>query len=135
MTELRTFSTVFLTIELGESPVETADLGLPESVLSSLSSFSDLNASSSSELSPPSIRHSAFTPESDTVTVELNGESCEAVVRDAVSNVPEGSLAIVPGSAGGDDPYQELFLRGGSAASTFGTPGPGEALSIRAEQA
>jgi len=78
------------------------------------------------------IRQSAFSPGNNTVTIELNGESREAVVRDAVSDVPEGILAIVPGSAGGGDPYQELFLRGGSAAAVFGDPEPGDELTVRA---
>lgn len=78
------------------------------------------------------IRQSAFSPGSESVVVELNGESRDVVVKDAVSDVPEGALATVPGSAGGGDPYQELFLRGGSAADAFGEPDPGDELTVRA---
>jgi S-adenosylmethionine hydrolase len=97
----------------------------PESVVCHVDGYGNVKTS---------IRTSEVEPASDTVAVELNGESREVVVRDAVSDVPEGSLAIVPGSAGGGDPYQELFLRGGSAASAFGTPEPGDDLSIHAER-
>ncbi|WP_336338028.1 SAM hydrolase/SAM-dependent halogenase family protein [Haloarcula brevis] len=94
----------------------------PESVVCHVDGYGNVKTS---------IRASAFDPERDTVTVELNGESRDAVVRDAVSEVPEGTLAVVPGSAGGEDPYQELFLRGGSAASAFGRPEPGDELTVR----
>ncbi len=80
----------------------------PESVVCHVDGYGNVKTS---------IRHSAFTPESDAVTVELNGESVRPSSGTAVSTFRNGR-SIVPGSAGGDDPYQELFLRGGSAAST-----------------
>ncbi|EMA23645.1 SAM hydroxide adenosyltransferase [Haloarcula argentinensis] len=97
----------------------------PESVVCHVDGYGNVKTS---------IRTSEFDPAAETVTVELNDKSHEVVVRDAVSAVPERTLAIVPGSAGGGDPYQELFLRGGSAAAAFGDPEPGDELTVRPEQ-
>jgi len=78
-----------------------------------------------------SIRASTFSPAGETVRVELDGAERTATVADGVSGVDEGSLGVVPGSAGGDDPFVELFLRGGSAAAAFDDPRPGDELTIR----
>lgn len=78
-----------------------------------------------------SIRASEFDPDADEVTVELNAVVRDIPVRDAAYDVEEGTIAMVPGSSGGDDPYVELFFRGGSAATEFDHPSPGDALSIR----
>ena len=78
-----------------------------------------------------SIRASAFEPTGEQVTVDLNGRSRAVTVKENVFEVSEGTIAIAPGSAGGDDPYVELFFRGDSAADAFGKPSPGDALTIR----
>lgn len=78
-----------------------------------------------------SIRASEFDPAGEQVDVEIGGTSRVVTVRDGVFGVPEGTLAIAPGSAGGDGPYVELFLRGGSAAGEFGNPSPGDSITIQ----
>lgn len=77
-----------------------------------------------------SINASEFDLDTDTVTVELNTITTEVSIRDTVSEVEEGTVGLVPGSAGGDDPYMELFLRGGSAAAEFDQPQPGNDITI-----
>lgn len=78
-----------------------------------------------------SIRASEFDADHDEVTVTIDEETVEVAVRDGVPAVEEGSLGIIPGSAGGDDPYMEVFLRGGSAAAAFEQPTPGDDITIR----
>lgn len=78
-----------------------------------------------------SIRASEFGPTGERVTVDLNSHSKEVTVKDNVFAVPEGSLAIAPGSTGGEDQYVELFLRGGSAAEEFDHPSPGTSITIQ----
>jgi hypothetical protein len=58
-----------------------------------------------------------------------------AVVADTSFSVPAGTLALAPGSsgwrAGGRDVrWLELFLRGGSAADSFGRPTVGQSIAI-----
>lgn len=77
-----------------------------------------------------SIRASEFDPDGDEVTIEINAETSVVAVRETVSEVEEGTLAMLPGSTGGDDPYEELFLRGGSAAREFAQPQPGDTVTI-----
>ena len=78
-----------------------------------------------------SMRASTFDPGCETVTVTINAEPREAAVREGVSDVAEGTLALIPGSAGGSDPYEELFFRGGSAAAAFDEPRPGDSIDIQ----
>lgn len=78
-----------------------------------------------------SIRSTTFDPGGDEVTVTINGRTKDIVIANAVSEVEEGTIALVPGSAGGVDPYQELFLRGGAAAMAFDQPRPGDTITIR----
>lgn len=77
-----------------------------------------------------SIRSSTFESDEDEVTIEINAETRDVSVRDALSEVTEGTLAMIPGSTGGDDPYEEIFLRGGSAAMEFDQPRPGDTITI-----
>lgn len=78
-----------------------------------------------------SIRASEFDLNRDEVTVEIGGESTVVAVREAVPAIEDRGVAMVPGSAGGDDPYMELFLRGGSATAAFERPDPGDDITIR----
>ncbi|QFU82278.1 SAM hydroxide adenosyltransferase [Natronorubrum aibiense] len=78
-----------------------------------------------------SLSVSEFEPDSDEVTVELNSTATAVTVSDGVSGVEEGAIGLIPGSAGGDDPYMELFLRGGSAAAEFDQPQPGAEITLR----
>lgn len=77
-----------------------------------------------------SVRWSEFDPDGDEIAVELNGVTRRVAVREGASAVEEGSLGLIPGSAGGDDPHVALFLRGGSAAAAFDGPRPGDKFRI-----
>lgn len=77
-----------------------------------------------------SIRSSEFDTERAAMTVELNAKQREVSIEDGISGVEEGRLAMVPGSAGGDDPYVEILVRGGSAAAEFDHPQPGDTLTM-----
>ena len=60
------------------------------------------------------------------IAVEVAGHTLEAFLSDGVFAVPEGTLAVAPGSsgyplaAGGAVRWTEVFLRGASAAAAFG---------------
>lgn len=82
-----------------------------------------------------SIRASRLDADADAGTgerirVTIGGTSRRAHLADAVAAIPSGGLGLVPGSAGGTDPYLELIRRGGSAAEDFGRPTPGAAVDI-----
>ncbi|MDY6770455.1 MAG: SAM hydroxide adenosyltransferase [Candidatus Nanohaloarchaea archaeon] len=55
----------------------------------------------------------------DRVKISLNGVERQAQYQKNAFEVEQGTLALAPGSAGGDDPFLELVLRGDSAADTF----------------
>lgn len=78
-----------------------------------------------------SIRASELDAGDAAVTAELGGRNRSVDVAETVGDVDEGAVALVPGSAGGDDPYLELIERGGSAAAAFGHPTPGDELTVR----
>lgn len=77
-----------------------------------------------------SMRSSAVDADGDEITIALNDTTRDVALRDAVSEVEEGTIAMIPGSAGGDDPYVEVLLRGGSAAAEFDSPRPGDTVTI-----
>lgn len=77
-----------------------------------------------------SIRASELGHDGPEVTVSIDGSEVSAQRADSVTAVSEGEVGLVGGSAGGSDPYLELFLRGGSAAEAFGGPRPGEEITI-----
>lgn len=60
------------------------------------------------------------------IEVRIGGCSQEATYTTAAFEVPEGRMAFAPGSAGGQDPFMELFLRGDSAAQRFKGPAIGQ---------
>lgn len=70
-----------------------------------------------------SIRRSMidFKP-GEKVKVIINGVIRTALVAGGNFSVAEGELSFSPGSSGYDDPFMELFLRGGSAHSLFNQP-------------
>lgn len=78
-----------------------------------------------------SIRASEFTPERESITIEINSVSREIVLRSGVSGIESGNIAMIPGSTGGEDPYYEVFLRGGSAAAAFRAPSSGDPIRIQ----
>lgn len=73
---------------------------------------------------------STVDADGDEITIRIDAETRDVVVRDAVPEVEEGTLAMIPGSAGGTDPYEEILLRGGSAAMEFDQPRPGDTVTI-----
>lgn len=77
-----------------------------------------------------SIRTSEFRADRDELAVTINDRHATVIPTDSVTAIPEGDIGIVPGSAGGTDPFMELFLRGGSAAATFGDPEPGDTVEF-----
>ncbi|WP_435073724.1 SAM hydrolase/SAM-dependent halogenase family protein [Halorubrum sp. HHNYT27] len=93
----------------------------PESVVCHVDGYGNIKTS---------IEASEFDPDGDTVQITINSETMNIVVRDAVSTVEQGTVALIPGSAGGNDPYMEVFMRGGSAATAFDHPDPGDEITI-----
>jgi len=75
-------------------------------------------------------------PDGSSVTIKIGDVTREAVVSDGSFSVPQGTLALSPGSSGwqGKNGQQvrwtELFLRGASAAAAFGQPQLNEAVHI-----
>ena len=66
----------------------------------------------------------AFQP-GEKVSVTINGVKRSALVTGGSFSVAEGELAFSAGSSGYEDPFMELFLRGGSAKELFGNPTAG----------
>jgi S-adenosylmethionine hydrolase len=72
----------------------------------------------------------------DRVRVRVRGRSLDGRVADGSFSVPEGVLAVAPGSSGylrGDDErvrWVELFLRGGAAATALGGVAPGDGVEL-----
>ncbi len=69
-------------------------------------------------------------------TVAIGDRTLEARVAGGTFAVPEGTVAVAPGSSGYVDRHGhtvrwvEVFLRGGDAASAFGTVRPGDAVVL-----
>ena len=93
----------------------------PESVVCHVDGYGNLKTS---------IRASELEATGEEVTVEVDGVTEHATIGERVSDLEEGVVGVVPGSAGGDDPYVEVFLRGGSAAAAFDHPDPGDDVTI-----
>jgi S-adenosylmethionine hydrolase len=70
--------------------------------------------------------------------IAIAGRTLEGYVSDGVFGVPEGSLAVAPGSsgyplaAGGAVRWVEVFLRGASAAEAFGGVRSGDVVALSA---
>jgi hypothetical protein len=68
--------------------------------------------------------------------VAIAGRTLEARVAGGAFAVPEGTLAVAPGSSGyvdrGGRPVRwvEAFLRGGDAAAAFGAVRPGDPVAL-----
>lgn len=69
-------------------------------------------------------------------TVAIGGRTVEARVAGGAFAVPEGMVAVAPGSSGYVDRrgrsvrWVEVFLRGGDAAAAFGAVRPGDAVAL-----
>jgi hypothetical protein len=64
------------------------------------------------------------------VTLTINGIARTALVAGGNFYVNEGELSFSPGSSGYDDPFYELFLRGGSAEQLFNFPRAGAKIKL-----
>lgn len=75
-------------------------------------------------------------PEGSSLTIKIGTVSREAIVSDGSFSVPQGVLALSPGSSGWQGEsgasirWTELFLRGGSAAQAFNHPALNEEIHI-----
>ena len=70
-------------------------------------------------------------PLSSTVTITIGAISQKAIVSDGIFNVLQDSLVFAPGSAGHNDPFMEIVVRGGNASYLFNHPHVEEAVSIK----
>lgn len=78
------------------------------------------------------IRKSALSYELGTkVEVTINGIKRTALVAGGNFSVAEGELSFSPGSSGYNDPFMELFLRGGSAEHLYEFPRIGAKVKFR----
>lgn len=70
--------------------------------------------------------------EGEKVVVEINGIKRTALVTGGSFAVNTGELALSVGSSGHEDPFMEIFLRGGSAFELFGHPRAGAPIEFSA---
>lgn len=74
-----------------------------------------------------------------TLQIRIGEATQDAVASDGTFAVAPGQIAFAPGSSGWTMPdgsavvWMELFLRGGSAAETFGQPAIGAEIEITEE--
>jgi hypothetical protein len=74
--------------------------------------------------------------EGERVLVRIGHAATTAIVSEGSFSVPEGELALAPGSSGwplpegGERRFLELFLRGASAAARLGHPAPGTPVAV-----
>lgn len=66
-----------------------------------------------------------------TVEITINGLTKPAQVASGSFEVPDGSLALAPGSSGHERPFWEVFRRGGSARSEFANPAVGSPIELK----
>lgn len=64
------------------------------------------------------------------LTIAIGAHRRTAVAADGAFGVREGELAFAPGSSGGEDPFMEIFLRGGCAWAAFGKPAVESAFTL-----
>lgn len=66
----------------------------------------------------------------DSVTVELGDRKVNAVRKNGIFGVKEGETVFAPGSSGGEDPFMEIVVRGGSAEEKLGKPDIGQKIHL-----
>lgn len=99
---------------LGE-PASTESIpDYPKSAIASIDGYGNIKTTSR-------LSEMTYAP-GQKLTIELNGETHHATFTDGVFNIPEGNLALAPGSSGHKDKFVELFVRGGSAQVLFNHP-------------
>lgn len=64
------------------------------------------------------------------IKISINNVVRTALVAGGNFSVAEGELSFSPGSSGYEDPFYELFLRGGSAYQLFAAPNPGAEIEL-----
>lgn len=64
------------------------------------------------------------------VTITIDRKKHRATYTDGVFNIKDGELAYSPGSSGHDDPFMEIFVRGGSAFELFNFPEVEEKIHV-----
>ncbi len=111
---------------LGEAIDPATIPAFPESVVMWTDGFGNIKTS---------VRRSDSTAkwqEGEKVHIDIGGKRATALVTGGVFSVDEGELAWSVGSSGHEDPFMEIFLRGGSAADLFENPQPGSTVMITA---
>ncbi len=96
----------------------------PESVVMWIDGFGNVKTSVRRSVSE------ARWKEGQKVHVDINGKRATALVTGGVFSVDEGELAWSVGSSGHDDPFMEVFLRGGRAADLFEKPHAGQVVVV-----
>lgn len=66
-----------------------------------------------------------------TVKITINGVTRSAQVASGSFEVPDGTIALAPGSSGHERPFWEIFRRGGSAWSEFARPAVGSSILLQ----
>jgi S-adenosylmethionine hydrolase len=74
--------------------------------------------------------HEPPAPVGTTVRVRIGDRTAPAVVSDGVFAVPAGAMSFAPGSSGWGEPFYELLIRGGNAATLFGRPANGSPVEV-----
>lgn len=105
--------------------LDVADIPtFPESVVMWTDGFGNIKTS---------IRRSrsiARWKEGEKVHVKIGGRRVTALVTGGVFSVDEGELAWSVGSSGHEDPFMEIFLRGGRCAELFDNPRSGTPIEL-----
>lgn len=111
-------------LDLGEIPA------VPDGVVAYVDGYGNLKTTLTA----------APAPSGQRVSVRVGDVDATAIVTDGTFAVPEGELALAPGSSGWQDPdgrhvrFYELLLRGASAAARFGHPRPGTDINLNFDQ-
>lgn len=66
----------------------------------------------------------------ENIAIEIHNQKHLATYTDSVFNIIDGELAFAPGSSGHNDPFMEIFVRGGNAYKLFDNPNVEENFSI-----
>jgi len=107
---------------LGEKLKVSSIPAVPASVIAYVDSFENLKTT---------IREPKGLKAGHTVFLQINGVTRAAQVAGGSFEVPDGTLALAPGSSGHDRPFWEVFRRGGSARAEFGNPAVGCPIELQ----
>lgn len=105
-----------------EGEVEAVIPSLPENRVGYIDGFGNIKTT---------IRKSEIDKQKEEVfEVEINAQAGVLTFSDGIFHVSEGEMVFAPGSSGGEDPFMEIVLRGGSAAERLGNTKPGDRIEI-----